>query len=875
MSKLNLENLSNYIFQFCSAISEEIAYLKNEGGKKYQIYNGKLIYSNSLIFAYTFETDVELYMPDSSPVRLKFNGRDYTGEILSCIEFEITIIIKEHLGKNIQKAEFICEPWKLLEELMKRLQELKYHPQFNRNMVYKLMCEGNRTAENNNKMKKGQEVAIISSLYNPITIVWGPPGTGKTHTLANIAIKHFIKGNRILIISHSNAAVDEAVLKIYELLNENELAIYKGELLRYGYPRKKELANKPELISNMLIMEKYPDLHQRKKELEAEKETLKSKEINNNRIFNIEIELQKIRKQIHSHENELIQNSKILATTISKATIDTEIYKNSNFDAVLLDEASMAYIPQICFAAALARKHFIFFGDFRQLSPIVQCNTSFVEKWLLRDIYEYLDIPDNLDKGISHPWMVLLEEQRRMHPMISGFVNSRIYSMNLCDHPNVKLERKSIIQKPPFQDYALALIDLTRTCNICAKSSDNSRYNLLSALVSFQTGLIALHNGQTNVGIITPYSTQSQLIRSMIKDLDINQDEISCSTVHQFQGSQKDVIIFDCVESYRQKSPGILLTTNKNSASLRLINVAVTRARGKFIVVSNLSYWNNKLALDNSLLRNLFYYIKEKGKSCSGNEFLDMCSNNLISENMKWYNGSQCFSQFLEDIKSSKKEILMDIPQGNVINEKEIADILYAARSRGVKVLVRSENPYKLTPQLSKLCHKNPFAWAPITIIDNCIIWYGVPVMNTSFISDNTALPITIWPVIRFTGKKTADTIASLLEMHKYRNSISESFTSDHIGFTSFIENCNIKCKLCGGKMVLRKGKSHFLGCSNYPSCRHTHLLDKSFVEAYILQNSLKCKKDGYPLIAALSKYGVFARCKNPVKSHCYDLDSI
>jgi len=361
----------------------------------------------------------------------------------------------------------------------------------------------------------------------------------------------------------------------------------------------------------------------------------------------------------------------------------------------------------------------------------------------------------------------------------------------------------------------------------------------------------------------------------MINDSGINQSELTCSTVHQFQGSQKDVIIFDCVESYHQKSPGILLTTNKNNTSLRLINVAVTRARGKFITVANLSYWNNKLPLDNSLLKNLFSYIKEKGKSCSGNELINMlCSNNSISEKIKWYNGLQCISSFLDDIRSSEKEIFMDIPQGNVINEEEIFISISEAIKRNVKVWVRAETPNKLA-KLSKLCYKHPFAWSPVTIIDSRITWYGAPAMAASFISDNQTLPITFWPVVRFEGEKTADTITSLLEMYKYQNLFPEDSSSKHANFASFIKNSSIKCKECGGRMVLRKGKSHFLGCSNYPACKNTKLLDKSLVEAYILQNSLKCNDDGYPLIAALSKYGVFARCTNPIKSHCYNLDNI
>ena len=111
--------------------------------------------------------------------------------------------------------------------------------------------------------------------------------------------------------------------------------------------------------------------------------------------------------------------------------------------------------------------------------------------------------------------------------------------------------------------------------------------------------------------------------------------------------------------------------------------------------------------------------------------------------------------------------------------------------------------------------------------------------------------------------------------MYRVRDDKTKNTSLIAKGFASFIENCNIKCNFCGSKMVVRKNKSYFLACSAYPNCKNTSLIDKSLVDAYIMQNGIKCKEDGYPLIAAISKYGVFARCKNPLNSHCLDLGEI
>lgn len=91
---MDYKEYSDYIDQFCAALKQEISHLMSVGGKKYRIFNGICIYRNHPEYVNTFETDQELYLPDSSPVRLEFNGNRYTGEILSCEGFHYYFIIR-------------------------------------------------------------------------------------------------------------------------------------------------------------------------------------------------------------------------------------------------------------------------------------------------------------------------------------------------------------------------------------------------------------------------------------------------------------------------------------------------------------------------------------------------------------------------------------------------------------------------------------------------------------------------------------------------------------------------------------------------------------------------------------------------------------
>lgn len=91
----------------------------------------------------------------------------------------------------------------------------------------------------------------------------------------------------------------------------------------------------------------------------------------------------------------------------------------------------------------------------------------------------------------------------------------------------------------------------------CIKSSDDSHANVLSAFVTFS---LALKAAQTQeVGIITPYHAQSRLLHAMVRDvneLEALPHAIKCATVHQFQGSEEDVIVYDAVDCYRLPFPG-------------------------------------------------------------------------------------------------------------------------------------------------------------------------------------------------------------------------------------------------------------------------------------------------------------------------------
>ena len=159
-------------------------------------------------------------MADSFPVRLEIKGRKYAGEIVAIDGFSIWIATKQDLGDTVDIAYLTCEPWNILDALVKRLNECKNGERSG--LSNELIEAGPELAEKAkiDKIIKGQDSARQHTQKNDITVIWGPPGTGKTYTLSQIALDYMEKGKRVLICSHSNVSVDGAINSILKLVKE-------------------------------------------------------------------------------------------------------------------------------------------------------------------------------------------------------------------------------------------------------------------------------------------------------------------------------------------------------------------------------------------------------------------------------------------------------------------------------------------------------------------------------------------------------------------------------------------------------------------------------------------------------------------------------
>lgn len=753
-----------------NAVNAEIAYLKETGGKRYRIIDGEHLQTQDNRNVYVFETDSELHFPDGTAIKLWFPDKIVSAYVISCEEFSITIQSVEFIGESIETVEFTAEPWQLMEALVERIDELSAERS---PIAYELACKGYSKIDKRRVIGLGQDLALKNSTTQPITFVWGPPGTGKTTTLARIALEHILNGERVLMLSYSNVSVDGAVLKIANMAD-----YATGRIIRYGYPRVKELVESETLTSYSYVLYKNKELDKKYKRLGKRRKKLNKKDPER---FEIRKEMNKIREKLLEEEKNLIQNAAFVATTVSKAVVDKSIY-SQKFDIVIFDEASMAYIPQVVFAASLAKKHFCCLGDFRQLPAIVQ---NPADTQLSKDIFEFTGITDAVENGYGHEWLVMLNYQYRMHPDIAKFVSRYMYGNLLQSANTIHEHRQVIADLAPQEGEAMSLVDLSSTYSVCIKTMDGSRINLMSAMMCIK--LAEIFAGEYGVGIITPYSAQARLILAMIRDLqerDKKFESVKSATVHQFQGSEQPIIIYDAVDCFRMPYPGTLLTSKKNDTANRLFNVAMTRTQGKFILVANKEYLFNKNIAKDLMFTKALRSMTDMELYIGGEDLFEDLGTQE-GEVTEMFLGDRdevdSWERYIEDIKNAAESIFISIP--GVMDDdmdalEEFFKALEIAEKNKVRIYIRVDENISIAKELKKYRVNHPYVTTPLTVIDRNIIWFGEPLSSADFISEGKIIETEYFPCFRFEGKHTARMLKAIFEipaLKKEKDNVQET----------------------------------------------------------------------------------------------------
>jgi hypothetical protein len=234
------------------ALGLEVAAIRKGGGStSIELFGGTFVACTNRQYIYKFVLTEELQVRDDTPIRVQFGQQEVNGCVVSLKDGVLVLALEEDLGPKLSHVRLIADDSFLIERLKERLGEVQAgQAPFN-------MTAGRRvvglepihaaTAEIPDALLHGREAlnelqtdALRKALASDTTFVWGPPGTGKTTTLARIVEGHYRAGSSVLLVSNTNIAVDTALQKIAERLRTDP-DFQAGAVLRYGPAIKPEL----------------------------------------------------------------------------------------------------------------------------------------------------------------------------------------------------------------------------------------------------------------------------------------------------------------------------------------------------------------------------------------------------------------------------------------------------------------------------------------------------------------------------------------------------------------------------------------------------------------------------------------------------------
>lgn len=441
-------------------------------------------------------------------------------------------------------------------------------------------------------LNQSQRDAVRSALRQTCTVIQGPPGTGKTHVSVQIMKmwSKILDLSPLLATSDSNVAVDNIAMG---------LRAEGVKVVRVGRPDKINRILEAITLECLLEREKE-ELDNRKYEARyRSKSRSKSKSGSPVRQREKSKSRSKCRSKSNSqtrkgkgrgrgkgkgkgnmkHDFDLqmriLQDADVICTTTISSGGD--FFSKFAFAGVLVDEAAQATeLAAVVPLILRGSQRLVLVGDQCQLPPTVQ-STEAEERGLSLSLYSRM-----VDGGGVTPF--LLDTQYRSHPMIAEFSSRTFYAGRLKNGITDK-DRKQLRGLPwPREGVPISFMDVHSE----EMTEGDSKYNLGECEVVQRLVQDTFFNRElevTEIGVVTPYLAQVRQLKRLLRNLipeGVDPELLECASVDNFQGREKDLIIFSAVRSNRCGTVGFL-------ADWRRLNVMLTRARRGIVIIGNSS----------------------------------------------------------------------------------------------------------------------------------------------------------------------------------------------------------------------------------------------------------------------------------------------
>ena len=442
-----------------------------------------------------------------------------------------------------------------------------------------------------------QERAVNEVLWaKDVAIVHGPPGTGKTTTLVEAINETLMRESQVLVCAQSNMAVDWISEKLVDrginVLRIGKPTRVNDKMLGFTYERRFE------------SHADYPQLWAIRKAIrELRKNRKKGSENYHQKMDRLKSRAAEIELRINA---ELFGEARVIACTLVGSA--HHLLEGMKFGTLFIDEAAQA-LEAACWIPMKRASRVILAGDHCQLPPTVK-SIAALRAGLGKTLMER--IAENKPEVVT-----LLKIQYRMNDEIMRFSSDWFYGGKVESAPQIKY--RSVLD----YDHPITWIDTSNeenqitiegedapedsasTASSVSAANQNSDLNFKEQFVGESFGRINKAEAELtlltlaeyftkigkqrvleeriDVGIISPYRAQVQYLKKLIKKYEFFKPYrrlISVNTVDGFQGQERDVILISLVRSNDEGQIGFL-------KDLRRMNVAMTRARMKLIILGN------------------------------------------------------------------------------------------------------------------------------------------------------------------------------------------------------------------------------------------------------------------------------------------------
>ena len=433
-------------------------------------------------------------------------------------------------------------------------------------------------------LNKTQEDAVNKVLRaKDVAIVHGPPGTGKTTTLVEAIYETLRRENQVLVCAQSNMAVDWISEKLVDrgvnVLRIGNPTRVNDKMLSFTYERRFEAHPDYEMLWAIRKAIRELRAHRKRGDEKYHQKMERLKE----RAVELEVRI----------NAQLFGEARVIASTLVGAA--SRLLEGQKFGTLFIDEAAQA-LEAACWIPIRRVSRVVFAGDHCQLPPTVK-SIAALKGGLGKTLMER--IVENRPETVT-----LLKMQYRMNEEIMRFSSDWFYGNQVESAPEVKY--RSILDL----DIPMTWIDTSQLMDLeedKGKIEEDRRQLFKEEFVGESFGrinkveaeltLLTLENyfkkigkerileERLDVGIISPYRVQVQYLRRQLKKKEWAKPFrhlISVNTVDGFQGQERDIILISLVRSNDEGQIGFL-------RDLRRMNVAITRARMKLIILGDAS----------------------------------------------------------------------------------------------------------------------------------------------------------------------------------------------------------------------------------------------------------------------------------------------